>query len=177
MKTTIWRSIPILCFALLVIFLWRGLHLEPRKLPSTQIGKELPPFKLKSLNDESPFTPESMKGKIVLLNVFASWCAACMDEQSFLMHLSRGAIPLYGLNYKDDKNNALNWLEEWGNPYQAIGEDKRGQVAIDLGVYGAPETFLIDKKGIIRYRHVGILDEKVWAKEFLPIIKQLEANF
>lgn len=115
-----------------------------------------------------------MLGQIALLNVWASWCAACVDEQVFLMQLSREALPIYGLNYKDKTNDARRWLSEWGNPYKAIGEDKAGKVAIDLGVYGAPETFLIDKKGLIRYRHVGVLDEKAWLSDFLPLIKRLQ---
>lgn len=171
-----WRLIPIFCFTLLVLFFWKGLKLEPHKLPSSQIGKPLPQFELQSLNGEGQFSNELFKGKTVLLNVFASWCAACMDEQSFLMHLSRGSIPIYGLNYKDKQQNALAWLKEWGNPYKSVGEDREGRVAIDLGVYGAPETFLIDKNGIIRYRHVGVLNEQNWDKEFLPLIKELEAS-
>ncbi|CDZ78920.1 Cytochrome c biogenesis protein CcmG [Legionella massiliensis] len=176
MKTLYWRLIPLAIFTLLVFFFWRGLSLEPQKLPSVQLGKSLPDFQLPMLGDEKHFTPQAMRGQVALLNVWASWCAACVEEQVFLMRLARESVPIYGLNYKDDTDNAARWLNEWGNPYQAIGEDKEGKVAIDLGVYGAPETFLIDKKGIIRYRHVGILDEETWKTEFLPRIQQLQGE-
>lgn len=176
MKKLQWRLIPLLVFAILVIFLWRGLSLEPRKLPSMQVGKLLPSFHLSALEGGQMFTPEILKGQVALLNVWASWCEACVEEQVFLMRLARQDVPIYGLNYKDNTVNAQRWLNEWGNPYQAVGEDKDGRVAIDLGVYGAPETFLIDKKGIIRYRHIGILNEKTWKSAFLPRIKQLQGE-
>jgi len=176
MKALYWRLIPFAIFAILVFFLWRGLSLEPRKLPSAQLGKPLPAFQLSDLEEGKFFTPQVMEGKVVLLNIWASWCAACVDEQVFLMRLARESVPIYGLNYKDKTENARHWLKEWGNPYQAVGEDRDGKLAIDLGVYGAPETFLIDKKGIIRFRHIGILDEKAWQSDFLPRIKQLEGE-
>jgi cytochrome c biogenesis protein CcmG/thiol:disulfide interchange protein DsbE len=176
MKTLYWRLLPLIVFTLLVGFFWRGLSLEPQKLPSVQLGKPLPDFKLPMLGEEKIFRTSSMQGRVTLLNVWASWCSACVDEQVFLMRLSRESVPIYGLNYKDNTENARRWLSDWGNPYQAIGEDRDGIVAIDLGVYGAPETFLIDKQGIIRYRHVGVLDEATWKSDFLPRIKQLEGE-
>lgn len=176
MKIFYWRLLPLVIFAALVVFFWRGLSLEPQKLPSVQLGKALPDFKLQGLEGEKLFTPEAMHGQVVLLNVWASWCAACVDEQVFLMKLARESVPIYGLNYKDNREKASAWLTDWGNPYQAIGEDREGKVAIDLGVYGAPETFLIDKKGVIRYRHVGILNEAIWKSDFLPLIQQLKGE-
>lgn len=176
MKALYWRLIPLVVFSLLVVFLWRGLSLEPQTLPSVQIGKTLPEFQLSTLAKDQLFTPQLMHGRIALLNVWASWCAACTDEQVFLLRLAREGVPIYGLNYKDSSENAKRWLAEWGNPYQVIGEDKAGKVAMDLGVYGTPETFLIDKKGIIRYRHVGILDEKTWQADFLPLMKTLQGE-
>lgn len=179
MKTLYLRLIPATIFALLVFFFWRGLSLEPQKLPSVQLGKSLPDFKLPMLvgkGNEKLFTREAMQGRVALLNVFASWCSSCTEEQVFLMKLSREAIPIYGLNYKDKTEEASRWLNEWGNPFLAIGEDKEGKVAIDLGVYGTPETFLIDKQGIIRYRHIGILNDKVWQADFLPRIQQLQGT-
>src|SRR5262249_35264730 len=143
---------------------------------SVQVNKPLPEFQLPSLGEGKLFTPELMKGRVVLLNVWASWCEACTEEQVLLLRLAREAVPIYGLNYKDETEEAQRWLKEWGNPYQAIGEDKEGKVAIDLGVYGTPETFLIDQKGIIRYRHIGILDEGTWESEFLPRLKQLRGE-
>lgn len=175
MKKHVWRLLPLIIFTFLVVFLWRGLSLEPHNLPSTQIGHPLPEFQLPRLGEgKQVFSTQLLKGKVALLNVWASWCSACIDEQVFLMQLSREGVLIYGLNYKDNAANATQWLNEWGNPYKAIGEDRLGKVAIDLGVYGAPETFLLDSQGIIRYRHVGILDAKSWREEFLPRMRQLE---
>ncbi|MFA5960100.1 MAG: DsbE family thiol:disulfide interchange protein [Tatlockia sp.] len=176
MKKQYWRLIPIALFVGLLFFFWRGLSLEPHKLPSVLLNQPLPAFTLPALNQEGFLTPERMKGHIALLNVWASWCAACVEEEVFLMQLAREGVPIFGLNYKDTTKDASLWLSEWGNPYQIIGQDKKGLVAIDLGVYGAPETFLIDKKGIIRYRHVGILDEKAWKTQFLPRMAQLQGE-
>lgn len=177
MKVFNFRLIPVAIFALLVFFFWRGLSLEPQKLPSAQLGKTLPDFKLPMLAENEKFlTHDAMKGKISLLNVFASWCSTCAEEQVFLMKLSREAIPIYGLNYKDKSEDVSRWLSEWGNPFLAIGEDREGKVAIDLGVYGTPETFLIDKQGVIRHRHIGLLNEKVWKDDFLPRIQQLQGE-
>ena len=168
-----WRLVPFFIFIVLALLFWRGLALDPRNLPSTQIGKSLPYFKLKTL-DGALFTPDSLKGSISLLNVWASWCMACADEQVTLMKLAGQGVAIYGLNYKDTIDNATQWLKEWGDPYKKIGEDVDGTVAINLGVYGAPETFLIDKEGIIRYRHVGPFTLAVWKTEFLPRIRSLE---
>lgn len=175
MKLTYWRLAPLLIFALLVLFFWRGLSLDPQRLPSMKLGMPVPFFQLPTL--EAPltqFTPLVMRGQVSLLNVWGSWCAACADEQVFLLQLAREGLAIYGLNYKDTHENASNWLTTWGNPYRMIGADMNGRVAIDLGVYGAPETFLIDKAGIIRYRYAGALNTHVWQQEFLPRIQQLE---
>ena len=177
MKILNWRLIPFVMFVGLAVFFWRGLSLDPQNLPSAHLGKPLPEFRLVSLVDpSSQLTASSLKGHITLLNVWASWCEACTDEQAFLMNLAKQGVLIYGLNYKDNPLNAKEWLETWGNPYQLVGEDIHGRVAIDLGVYGAPETFLIDKAGIILYRHVGVLNSSVWQQEFLPRIKQLEQS-
>ena len=170
-----WRLIPIIFFVLLSTFLWRGLSLDPHNLPSTQLGKPLPVFTLPKLqNPAVSFSSSQIRDHVVLLNVWASWCAACAEEQVFLLQLAREGVSIYGLNYKDRAEDALQWLAQWGNPYQVILQDPDGKVAIDLGVYGAPETFVIDKKGIIRYRHVGIMNQELWQKELLPLMKQLE---
>ena len=175
MKAMYWRLIPLIMFALLVIFFWRGLSLNPQELPSVTLGKPLPVFALPVLGEKVlTFTPTVMRGHISLLNVWASWCSACTEEQVFLLALARQGVPIYGLNYKDKRDDAERWLTEWGNPYKSIGLDQQGQVAIDLGVYGAPETFLIDKRGVIQYRHAGVLTEKVWLEVFLPRMKALE---
>ncbi|WP_238551369.1 DsbE family thiol:disulfide interchange protein [Legionella oakridgensis] len=135
----------------------------------------MPPFQLPDLNDEHTlFTSNLLQGKTTLLNVWASWCAACSEEQVFLLQLARQGVPLYGLNYKDNPKDATRWLAEWGNPYKRTGNDLNGKVAIELGVYGTPETFLIDAQGVIQYRHAGPLNDEVWTREFLPRIKALE---
>lgn len=175
MRAKYWRAIPFLLFLILVAFLWKSLSLDPQNLPSVQLGKPLPAFNLHVLGKKNKqLTPSVMRGHVVLLNVWASWCDACTEEQSFLMHLAHEGVAIYGLNYKDSGDNAKHWLAEWGNPYQLIGADESGRVAIDLGVYGAPETFLIDAAGVIRYRHAGALNEQIWRQAFLPLMQQLE---
>ncbi|STX28394.1 cytochrome c biogenesis protein CcmG, thiol-disulfide interchange protein DsbE [Legionella beliardensis] len=177
MKKYILRVVPLILFATLAIFLGRGLFLEPQKLPSAQLGQALPAFKLPVLGAENKtFADSDLYGDVSILNVWASWCTACSEEQVFLLRLADVGVPIFGLNYKDNPENAKKWLAEWGNPYKKIGTDTGGKVAIDLGVYGAPETFLIDKQGKIRFRHVGVLDEKVWMDEFLPRIEQLKGQ-
>lgn len=209
-----WRILPVVFFLVLVIFFGRGLMMGSsfKKLPSVQLGKELPAFELPRLKissddlsyavlsikkdriinrtaisredqtqahheesvNESTFTPQLFKGKISLLNVWASWCDACAEEQAFLIQLSQTGIPIYGLNYKDKSEEAFNWLQRWGNPFKAVGLDQEGELAIDLGVYGTPETFLIDQKGIIRLRYAGILNNNAWNDTFAPLIQSLE---
>ena len=171
------RCIPLVLFALLALFLWRGLSLDPHHLPSARLDQPLPSFRVPLLaSPGSFFTEKSLKGQVSLLNVWASWCAACIDEQVFLMQLARDGVPIFGLGYKDKASRAIEWLSSWGNPYRMVGEDYDGKVAIDLGVYGAPETFLVDKVGVIRYRHAGAMTEAVWHKEFLPRMKQWESH-
>ena len=175
MKKIGWRFIPIVLFILLSIFLWRGLSLNPRDLPSVQLGKSLPEFSLPQLqHPDSLFNSTQLREQVVLLNIWASWCAACTEEQVFMLQLAREGVPIYGLNYKDKSEDAQQWLEQWGNPYKVVVQDQDGKVAIDLGVYGAPETFVIDKKGIIRYRHAGVMTQELWQQKILPLMKQLE---
>jgi cytochrome c biogenesis protein CcmG/thiol:disulfide interchange protein DsbE len=169
------RLIPVVFFVFLVIFFWRGLSLDPHQLPSAQIGKTIASFTVPQLqNPKNSFSPENLDKKVVLLNVWASWCESCIEEQVFLMQLAREGVPIYGLNYKDRAEDALKWLKKWGNPYQLIGQDVTGKVAIDLGVYGTPETFVVDKQGMIRYRHVGVLNQQTWSNVIAPLIKKLE---
>lgn len=170
-----WRIVPIVLFVLLSIFLWRGLSLNPRDLPSVQLGRSLPEFTLPKLDDpDSSFDSKQIRNRVVLLNVWASWCAACTDEQVFMLQLAREGVPIYGLNYKDKTEDARQWLAQWGNPYQLVVQDLDGKVAIDLGVYGAPETFVIDKQGVIRYRHAGVMNQELWQREIKPLVQQLE---
>lgn len=174
MKKNIWYLLPLFVFILLGGLLFRGLSLNPHWLPSVKLGKRIPDFQLPSLTSQQLFSPLQWKGKTVLLNVWASWCSACTEEQQVLLDLAQKGIKIYGLNYKDDSQQALNWLETWGNPYQAVGLDEGGRVGIDLGVYGTPETFLIDSAGMIQYRHTGPLTMTIWEKEFLPRMLSLE---
>ncbi len=170
-----WRLIPFVLFILLGAFFWRGLSLDPQKLPSMQLGQSLPAFKLPTLEGAPPFlSARDMKGHVAILNVWASWCATCAEEQLFLLTLAHEGVAIYGLNYKDAPADAKQWLSQWGNPYVLTGSDRNGHVAIDLGVYGAPETFLVDEEGIIRYRHVGALNATVWRDVFVPKIQALE---
>lgn len=173
MKYLSWRMIPIFVFVVLLLLFWRGLSLDPHHLPSTRVGKMMPEFQLPLLNDHKhSLTPKDFQGHMSLLTVWASWCDACAREQPFLLKLQQKGVLIYGINYKDTPTDAKKWLAEWGNPYQLIAEDVDGHVAIDLGVYGAPETFLVNKKGMILYRHVGILNEQVWQTKFLALMKE-----
>lgn len=175
MKRVGWRIVPFLFFLLLCGFLWRGLSLDPHHLPSVQIGKQVPDFTLPQLlHPGSSFSSNQLRNKVVLLNVWASWCEACVEEQVFMLQLARDGVPILGLNYKDKTADALQWLTQWGNPYELIIQDSDGRAGIDLGVYGAPETFIIDKQGKIRYRHVGVMTQDAWLKEMQPLMKKLE---
>lgn len=175
MKIMSWRLMPLILFIPLILFLLRGLSLNPKMLPSAKLGKPLPAFELPILGDKhAHMTPKNLQGQVTLLNVWASWCEACMEEHLFLMQLMKQGVSLYGLNYKDHSKEAKLLLNHYGNPYVLVGEDRTGTVGIDLGVYGAPETFLIDKEGIIRYKHVGLMTAMVWQNEFLPRIQDLQ---
>ena len=174
-RAVYWRMSPLLVFIVLLIFFWRGLSLDPKRLPSMQIGKLLPEFHLPVLGvPQIKLNSTELKGRVSLLNVWASWCDSCAHEQDFLLSLKDQGVLIYGLNYKDDPKDALAWLKVWGNPYKLIGADVMGKVSIDLGVYGAPETFIIDADGLIRYRYVGVLNALVWKQDLEPIILDLE---
>ena len=167
--------IPLVIFVVLVVFLAIGLGRDPREVPSPLINKAAPAFELPQLaNPSQKFSSQQMRGQVWLLNVWASWCIACRDEHPMLLELERQrAIPIYGLNYKDMPQDALGWLRELGDPYTLNVSDLDGRVGIDYGVYGAPETFLIDREGIIRFKQVGPITPAIWEKEFLPRIKEL----
>lgn len=169
---SVWRFIPVVVFVLIGFFFWRGLSLDPQRLPSVKIGQKLPTFNLRPLETSEPhLTNQTFNKQFTLLNIWASWCSSCQEEQVFLLQLAREGVVIYGVNYKDHPRAAKKWLKEWGNPYRRIGLDKEGKLGIELGVYGTPETFLIDAQGVIRYRQVGIMTPLVWKKAFLPIIQ------
>jgi cytochrome c biogenesis protein CcmG/thiol:disulfide interchange protein DsbE len=158
--TLLSRFMPLIVFAILVIFLGIGLTLNPREVPSALIGKPAPEFELPLLLSEGSFSNKDLIGHITLVNVWASWCFACRQEHETVKFLSRNGVRIIGLNYKDEAGDAKQWLAKLGNPYQAIAADRDGRSAIDWGVYGAPETFLIDQQGIIRHKVIGPLSDK-----------------
>lgn len=169
--------IPILAFAALGVLLAYGLSLDPRKIPSPLIGKPLPAFSLPTLeNPGRKIAHTDFRGQVVLINVWASWCVACRQEHPLLMELTqRRTVPVIGLNYKDTPADADKMLSELGNPYGINLVDADGRVGIDWGVYGVPETFLIDKAGVIRHKHIGPLTREAWERDFAPLIAELKA--
>lgn len=156
--------IPLVLFIILGVFLWKGLSIDPRELPSARINKPFPPFKIASLkHPDKILTNADFSGKPVLINVWGTWCPTCKVEHEQLIKISKeNKIAIIGLNYKDERTAALEWLEQLGNPYQFTLYDNDGMLGLDLGVYGAPETYLLDKNGIIKHRHVGEMTEAVW---------------
>ena len=170
--------VPLLIFVVLLVFLWVGLSLNPREVPSPLIGKPAPAFQLGRLDDPARIISEKdLRGQVWLLNVWASWCVACMEEHPVLVQFSRaGVVPIYGLNYKDQREAAQAWLAKNGNPYTTSIADLDGKVGIDYGVYGVPETFLIDKAGVIRYKRIGPVTPKILNDQIMPLIKQLQAS-
>lgn len=173
MKNRLTLFIPLAVFIVLAMFFWRGLSLDPNAMPSALIDKPFPVFALGKLGDEEKQLNRSdLLGKVSLVNVWATWCVACKFEHPVLNQLAKQGVPIIGINYKDNSRDALVWLEELGNPYQFNIVDTDGYLGIDLGVFGAPETYLIDKKGMIRYKHVGIVDMQVWNETLKPLYEQ-----
>jgi cytochrome c biogenesis protein CcmG/thiol:disulfide interchange protein DsbE len=167
--------LPLGLFVVLVGFLAVGLKLDPREVPSPLIGKPAPNFTLPELaTPASKFSPADMKGKVWVLNVWASWCVPCREEHPVLVEFSKsGAAPLYGINYKDRTADAQRWLKQFGNPYAMTVVDADGRVGIDYGVYGVPETYVVDKLGIIRYKQIGPVTQEVLQQKILPLIAEL----
>ena len=170
--------LPLAIFLVMAVFLGVGLTRDPRKLPSTMIDKAAPQFTLKQVSAlDKNFSPADMKGQVWMLNVWASWCTACRVEHPLLVEISNSKIvPLIGLDYKDKPEDALKFLAQQGNPYQLSALDLEGRVGIDYGVYGVPETFIIDKNGRIRHKHVGPITPESLQKEILPIIAELKKS-
>jgi cytochrome c biogenesis protein CcmG/thiol:disulfide interchange protein DsbE len=167
--------LPLLVFGALVIFLAAGLRLDPKEIPSPLIGKQVPAFQLTQLHEPGKtISSADMAGQVWILNVWASWCVSCREEHPYLMDLSKlNAAPIVGLNYKDERQGGIEWLQRFGNPYRVSAFDNGGRVGIDFGVYGVPETFVIDKRGVIRYKHIGVLTPEVVTGKLLPLIKEL----
>ena len=169
----IWLFLPLVLATTLGVVLYWGLGEDPSELDSALVGQQVPAFDLPMLRDPDVSAgPGILKGEVQLLNVWATWCAACRVEHAQLNRLAEQGVPIVGLNYKDERGAALKWLREWGNPYTRVIYDPEGSLGFDLGVYGAPETYLIDAEGIVRHRHVGVVDEDVWESDFEPLYKR-----
>lgn len=168
--------IPFAVFAVLVVFLGIGLNLKPREVPSPLIDKPAPAFTLSQLQDPArKLSPSDLKGKVWLLNVWGSWCVSCRQEHPLLVELGKAnVVPIVGLNWKDSREAALKWLEQLGDPYTVSVTDLDGRVAIDYGVYGAPETYVIDREGVIRYKQIGPISPEDLTGTILPLVRKLQ---
>jgi periplasmic protein thiol:disulfide oxidoreductases, DsbE subfamily len=168
--------IPLVVFVALAVLLAVGLTRNPAEVPSPLIGKPAPQFRVPTLADpERTIGNEDLKGQVTLVNVWASWCVACRDEHPVLMELAaRKVAPIVGLDYKDAREDGLAWLSRFGNPYQQIAYDRDGRVGLDWGVYGVPETFVLDRHGVIRYKHIGPITRQTVQETLLPLIERLK---
>ncbi|UTW02730.1 DsbE family thiol:disulfide interchange protein [Amphritea atlantica] len=169
--------LPLVLFVALGLFLWNGIGKDTESIPSPLLNKPVPEFSLSALLDEQQtVTAADLKGRPALLNVWATWCPTCKQEHAQLNRMARDeGIVIYGVNYKDDRDKARIWLDKYLNPYALNIYDPEGKLGLNLGVYGAPETFLLDAQGIIRYKHVGAIDERVWS-ELRQKMHQMEVN-
>lgn len=161
--------VPLALFVLVAIVLYRGLFLDPTRLPSALIGKHFPGFSLPALEQPSRIlTRQDLTGQPALVNVWATWCPSCRQEHAMLTRLADQGVAIYGVNYKDDRNAAQAWLRTLRNPYRLTIEDASGTLGLDLGVYGAPETYLVDARGVIRQKFIGPIDARAWREELGP---------
>lgn len=166
--------LPLLVFAVLAAFLLRGLKLDPKEIPSALLDKPWPVFSLPALETGAPLTEKNLVGQKALVNIWATWCITCRVEHPYLMQLANKGVLLYGVNYKDKPADAQQWLQDKGNPYRFTIVDADGRLGIDLGVFGAPETYFIDSRGVIRYKHVGDLNERVWQDKLGAVWNSLD---
>lgn len=166
----LWAFIPLLAFIGMAILLAKGLGRDTEAMPSALVGHPVPAFELPALvgGGDGPLTNEIFIGRWSLLNVWATWCPTCYVEHPYFIELARRGVPIVGINYKDDLDKARHYLASLGNPYTEVIIDKRGDLALDLGVYGAPETFVVDPQGVVRLRHAGEVNERVWREKFAP---------
>jgi cytochrome c biogenesis protein CcmG, thiol:disulfide interchange protein DsbE len=169
-----WRyAVPLAIFALIGVLFFRGLSLNPNYVPSALVGKPVPQFSLPTLTDpDARITSAALQGKVALVNVWGTWCIECRHEHGFLLQLAQAGVPIYGLNLRDERPSAMNWLATLGNPYVTTAFDPQGVAAIDWGVTAAPETFLIGRDGKILYKHISPLTSQVWRQDFLPLIEE-----
>ncbi len=170
--------VPLALFLALAVFFAVGLNRDPRTVPSPFIGKAAPTFRLEQLHQPKlAFVPEDMRGKVWMLNVWASWCVSCRVEHPLLVEMARQKlVPIVGLNYKDEPAAGMRWLAQLGDPYNVSVVDRDGRVGIDWGVYGVPETFVVDKSGVIRYKQIGPLTVEALEKKILPLVRDLQKS-
>lgn len=169
--------VPIGLFAALIAFFFAGLGRDKETLPSPLIGKPAPSFELQRLDGQGTFSTQQMQGQAYVLNVWGSWCVGCKQEHAALMEISRRKeIPIVGLDWNDSNEAAIHWLQTLGNPYVVTAVDNEGRVAIDWGVYGAPETFLVSAQGVVVHKYVGPLDMQIWDQQFVPRLKEAGAK-
>ena len=171
-------GIPLVTFIMVIFVLWRGLGLHPNQIPSPFIGKSAPQFSVPNLYDTTKSISNSnLLGHVTFFNIWATWCDACADEHETLVALAKNYhVTFVGLNYKDKDSDAKKYLQQHGNPYQFVGTDHDGSTAINWGVYGAPETFIIDKHGIIRYKQIGPITAETWQSTLQPLVMKLESE-
>lgn len=168
-RKILWTSIVVLMLGLLFYIFSKGLQRDQRQMPSALLNKPVPDFKLDNLYDDESYTNKDIIGEVALVNIWASWCAPCAEEHHMITELANQGVIIFGLNYQDDREAAIEWLKDRGDPFQKILFDPDGDTSIDWGVIAVPETFLIDKNGIIRYRHIGGLTAEIWNENFLPL--------
>ncbi|MCC6195394.1 MAG: DsbE family thiol:disulfide interchange protein [Burkholderiales bacterium] len=170
--------LPLAVFIVIVVFLWQGLSRDPREVPSPLIGKPAPAFELPKLHESGQkLSTADMKGQVWLLNVWASWCVSCRIEHPLLVELAKAnVVPVVGLNYKDRNDAGIAWLRQYGDPYKLSVVDADGRVGIDWGVYGVPETFVVDKSGIIRYKQIGPITAEALQQKILPLVRELQKS-
>jgi cytochrome c biogenesis protein CcmG/thiol:disulfide interchange protein DsbE len=167
--------IPLALFVVLAVFLGIGLNRDPHVVPSPLVGKAAPAFNLPQLESDASFSPQQMAGKVWLLNVWATWCAPCREEHPVLVEFAKAQLaPMVGLDYKDKPADAKAWLARYGNPYEFTVVDADGRVGIDYGVYGVPETYVIDKAGIIRFKQIGPVTRELMRDKIVPLVKELQ---
>ncbi|MDX1589059.1 MAG: DsbE family thiol:disulfide interchange protein [Oleiphilaceae bacterium] len=174
----VWLFLPVVLVVVLGVMLYAGIGKDPTKLDSARLNQPVPAFELTMLADaQRMLDNESLKGQVALFNVWGTWCPSCRVEHPYLVALAEEqGIRIIGLNYKDKRGPALRWLEDLGDPYQFNIYDPEGSLGYDLGVYGAPETYVLDANGVVRYRHVGVVDERVWENHLKPVYEQYRAQ-
>lgn len=170
--------IPVIIFAVLAVFMWRGLYLDSRTLPSVLIDRPLPEFELRTLEmGDQLATIDDLPDEPFILNIWGSYCLPCLQENPiFMAAREQNLVPIVGVNYKDRDHLARDWLDINGNPFSLNIIDDTGRYGIDLGVYGAPETFIVDASGVIRYKHIGTIDYRTWEEEIMPVVRQLQSE-